>query len=86
MLPHHFSSGMSLKLELPRALIRPFRVLLLDEPTSALDLWSCNLPIRRLNDVRLSGAAVMLSTHDPDLKVGLADRVLLMRRGHLHAA
>ncbi len=35
---------------------------------------------------RKGGAAIMLSSHDPELKAGLADRVLLMRRGHLHAA
>jgi ABC-2 type transport system ATP-binding protein len=86
VLPHHFSRGMSLKLGLLCALIRPFRVLLLDEPTSALDLESSQLLNRRLKEVRLGGAAIMLSTHDPDLKAGLADRVLLMREGHLHAA
>lgn len=86
VLPHHFSRGMSLKLGLLCALIRPFRVLLLDEPTSALDAESSQLLVRRLVEVRRSGAAVMLSTHDPDMKAGLADRVLLMREGHLHAA
>jgi len=86
VLPHHFSRGMSLKLGLLCALIRPFRVLLLDEPTSALDLESSQLLVHRLIEVRKNGAAVMLSTHDPDLKAGLADRVLLMREGHLHAA
>ena len=86
VLPHHFSRGMSLKLGLLCALIRPFRVILLDEPTSALDLESSQLLVHRLIEVRKNGAAVMLSTHDPDLKAGLADRVLLMREGHLHAA
>ena len=36
-LPHHFSRGMSLKLGLVLALIRPFKLLLLDEPFGALD-------------------------------------------------
>jgi ABC-2 type transport system ATP-binding protein len=86
LLPHHYSRGMSLKLGLLFALIRPFKVLLLDEPTSALDAESSALFLRRLSALRDSGAAVLLSTHDPDLKAGLADRVYLLKNGVLHAA
>jgi ABC-2 type transport system ATP-binding protein len=86
LLPHHYSRGMSLKLGLLFALIRPFKVLLLDEPTSALDTDSSTLFLRRLSALRDSGAAVLLSTHDPDLKAGLADRVYLLKNGILNAA
>ncbi len=86
LLPHHYSRGMSLKLGLLFALIRPFKVLLLDEPTSALDADSSALFLRRLSALRDQGAAVLLSTHDPDLKTGLADRVYLLKNGVLHAA
>ena len=86
LLPHHYSRGMSLKLGLLFALIRPFQVLLLDEPTSALDGDSSRLFVRRLAELRDRGAAILLSTHDPDLKAGLADRVYLLENGQLHAA
>jgi ABC-2 type transport system ATP-binding protein len=86
LLPHHYSRGMSLKLGLLFALIRPFKVLLLDEPTSALDTDSSTLFLCRLSALRDSGAAVLLSTHDPDLKTGLADRVYLLKNGILNAA
>lgn len=86
LLPQHFSRGMSLKLGLLFALIRPFKVLLLDEPTSALDGESSLLFIRRLSELRGSGAAILLSTHDPDLKADLADRVYFLKEGSLHAA
>ncbi len=86
LLPHHYSRGMSLKLGLLFALIRPFQVLLLDEPTSALDVDSSKLFLRRLSDLRGQGAAVLLSTHDPHLKAGLADRVFFLRSGVLNAA
>lgn len=86
LLPHHYSRGMSLKLGLVFALIRPFRVLLLDEPTSALDSDSSRLFLRRLAELRSQGAAVLLTTHDPDLKAGLADKVCFLRNGQLHAA
>jgi ABC-2 type transport system ATP-binding protein len=86
LLPHHYSRGMSLKLGLLFALIRPFKVLLLDEPTSALDADSSALFLRRLSDLKGQGAAVLLSTHDPDLKAGLADRVYFLKNGYLNAA
>ena len=86
LLPHHYSRGMSLKLGLLFALIRPFQVLLLDEPTSALDSDSSQLFVRRLSELRRKGAAILLSTHDPDLKAGLADRIYFLKNGQLNAA
>jgi ABC-type multidrug transport system ATPase subunit len=81
LLPHHFSRGMSLKLGLLFALIRPFKVLLLDEPTSALDAESRLLLVERLRELRNQGAAVLLSTHNPQLKVGLADHAYRLADG-----
>jgi ABC-2 type transport system ATP-binding protein len=86
LLPHHYSRGMSLKLGLLFALIRPFKVLLLDEPTSALDADSTRLFIRRLSELRGQGVAILLSTHDPGFKTGLADRVYFLKNGSLNAA
>lgn len=86
LLPHLYSRGMSLKLGLLFALIRPFKVLLLDEPTSALDAGTSRLLIGRLAGLRNQGAAILLSTHDADLKQGLADRVLGLQHGQLTEA
>jgi len=85
LLPHHFSRGMSLKLGLVLALIRPFRVLLLDEPTSAMDHESKMQLVRHLSTLRETGAGILLSTHDLSLKNGLADKVWFMKEGHLRA-
>ncbi len=85
LFPHLYSRGMSLKLGVLFALIRPFKVLLLDEPTSAMDAESSQLLLRRLGELRQQGAAILLSTHDPDLKLGLADRVYRMQAGCLQA-
>jgi ABC-2 type transport system ATP-binding protein len=84
LFPHHYSRGMSLKIGLLFALIRPFKVLLLDEPTSALDAESSRLLVHHLADLRSQGAAILLSTHDPDLKHGLADKVYFMHDGRLN--
>jgi len=86
LLPHYYSRGMSLKLGLLFTLIRPFKVLLLDEPTSALDHDSTQLFIHHLSQMRRQGAAILLSTHNPDLKQGLADQVYFMKNGILNAA
>ena len=86
LLPHYYSRGMSLKLGLLFTLIRPFKVLLLDEPTSALDGDSTQLFIYRLSKLREQGVAILLSTHDSDLKTGLADRVYFLKNGYLNAA
>ena len=86
LMPHHYSRGMSLKLGLLFALIRSFKELLLDEPTSALDGDSTRLFIRRLSELRGQGAAILLSTHDPNLKTGLADQVYFLKDGSLHTA
>jgi ABC-2 type transport system ATP-binding protein len=86
LFPHHFSRGMSLKLGLLLALIRPFKVLLLDEPASALDSESRDLLLRHLVDLRTGGAAILLSSHDPALKHGLADHTYYLKNGHLSRA
>jgi ABC-2 type transport system ATP-binding protein len=86
LLPHYYSRGMSLKLGLLFTLIRPFKVLLLDEPTSALDHDSTQLFIERLSKIKEQRAAILLSTHDPDLKTDLADQVFFMKNGVLNAA
>jgi len=81
LFPHHFSRGMRLKLGLALALIRPFEVLLLDEPTSALDLEGVELLKDELHSYREQGAAILLSTHDPDLIDQLGDRNLVIHTG-----
>jgi len=86
LFPHHYSRGMKLKLGLLLALIRPFKILLLDEPTSALDPESKRLLIQRLVNFRERGDSILLSTHDPKLKHGLADRVYYLKNGQLSLA
>lgn len=83
LFPYHYSRGMSLKLGLLLALIRPFKVLLMDEPLSALDADSRVLLVDRLKVFRSQGAAVLLSSHDPFLKEGLADKVYSLNDGCL---
>lgn len=83
LYPHLFSRGMSLKLGLLMALVRPFKILLLDEPTSALDPASTGLLIQRIAKLREQGASILLTSHDIDLKTTIGDRVFHMAGGEL---
>jgi ABC-2 type transport system ATP-binding protein len=83
LYPHNASRGMRLKLGLLLAFIRPFRALLLDEPTSALDAESTAVLSNHLQRLRGEGAAILLTTHNPDLAQNLADRTLLLQNGVL---
>ena len=86
LYPHNYSRGMRLKLGLALAFIRPLKVLLLDEPTSALDAEGAALLKARLLDLRDRGAAILLSSHDPQVAEELGARRWSMRQGHLWGA
>ncbi len=86
LYPHNYSRGMRLKLGLVLAMLRPFSVLLLDEPTSALDAESSQLLLERLDGLRSHGAAILMSTHNPAMVQGLADRTFHMQHGVLEQA
>jgi ABC-2 type transport system ATP-binding protein len=86
LFPHNYSRGMSLKLGLLLALIRPFKILLLDEPASAIDVGSRELLVQHLLDLRAQGAGILLSAHDPGLKHQLAAKVYCLDNCQLDQA
>ena len=73
------SDGERQKVMIARALAQEPKILLLDEPTAFLDLprrVDLLQLLRRL--ARETGAAILLSTHDLDLALRLADRLWLL--------
>ncbi|MGP4044512.1 sugar ABC transporter ATP-binding protein [Streptomyces sp. 2A115] len=77
------SGGNQQKAVLARWLLRGCRVLLLDEPTRGVDVGAraeLYAVIRRLADDGL--AVLMVSSEVPEV-LGLADRVLVLREGHI---
>jgi len=55
-----------------------FRLLLLDEPTAHLDLSNKARLISLLQELRSSGTTLLLTSHEPDVVLALADDVLLI--------
>jgi iron complex transport system ATP-binding protein len=81
------SSGELLRVQLARSLFqlgeRERCVWLLDEPFSHLDIAQRAFVLKLLRDVANQRAwTIVLSTHEPRDALEIADRVLLLRRGH----
>src|ERR1700722_15326737 len=75
------SGGNQQKVLFARWLMRNPRVLILDEPTRGVDV-SARAAIHRLvNDLAAQGTAVLLISSEMEEVLGLAHRVLVMRRG-----
>jgi ABC-2 type transport system ATP-binding protein len=80
-----FSKGMRQKLGLAIAIAKQADVLLLDEPTSGLDPQATADFKSVLLKLRAEGKAILMSTHDIFRSREIADRVGIMRAGHLVA-
>lgn len=74
----HLSYGQKRKLCLATALLRGPSLLLLDEPLSGLDYPAVGELLGLVENCRNNGVCVVLSTHDLDPFVGLADAFLFL--------
>jgi len=82
--PGAMSGGQQQRVALARALVFQPRALLLDEPLSALDAamrLEMRDEIRRLQQAH--GIAALHITHDQEEALSMADRVAVMRAGHI---
>ncbi len=78
-----YSRGMVQRLALARALLARPSLLLLDEPFTGLDRGGALALGRRLAEVKETGAIVLVVTHDLEAIAGLADHVVILRRGQV---
>lgn len=78
-----FSKGMRQKVGIAIVIIRDAPAIILDEPTSGLDPQAGAEFMDLLEELRGEGKAIFMSTHDIFRARSLADRVGIMKGGHL---
>jgi ABC-2 type transport system ATP-binding protein len=78
-----YSTGMKQKLALAQVFADPVEILILDEPTSALDPSARQDVIGLVSEARSRGQTVIFSGHVLSEVEQVADRVAIMRNGHL---
>lgn len=77
------SGGNQQKVVLGRWISRQPRVLILDEPTRGVDISAKSDLYSLIRQIAKAGAAVIVISSDLMEVIGLGDRILVMREGHL---
>jgi ABC-2 type transport system ATP-binding protein len=78
-----FSSGMTQRLGLARALLKRPPILLLDEPTRSLDPGSAEQFWQVLRSLSREGTTILLATHSFTEAAAVADEVAILQRGRM---
>ena len=78
-----YSQGMRQRVSLARVLMQAPDMLLLDEPFSNMDAESAQSMLATLKAERDRGCTILLTTHQRDLAMPVADEVLTLREGVL---
>jgi ABC-2 type transport system ATP-binding protein len=81
-----FSHGMGRRLSVVLAAFHSPSVLLLDEPFDGVDPMGVEATLGVIDELRLQGAAVLVSTHLLDLAVQSCEEAVVLRRGQVVAA
>jgi ribose transport system ATP-binding protein len=77
------SGGNQQKAVVAKWLLGPVRVLVLDEPTRGMDIGAKRDVMRLIAQLKHQGAAVILSSAEPELVLAHADRIVVMSRGRI---
>lgn len=78
-----YSKGMRQKVGIAFAIIRKAKILLLDEPTSGLDPSATDEFINIIKKLADNGAAVLMVTHDLYCAEKLANKMAILKQGHV---
>ncbi|MFI5764169.1 ABC transporter ATP-binding protein [Streptomyces sp. NPDC051563] len=82
-LPGELSGGQRQRVAVARALVTEPELVILDEPVSALDSANRVQVLEILKELRASGVALVLISHDLGSVAGTADRIAVLYRGEL---
>ncbi|ASJ04872.1 energy-coupling factor ABC transporter ATP-binding protein [Thermococcus barossii] len=79
--PYSLSGGEKQRLAIACVLAMRPKYLILDEPTTGLDAKSATGVVETIRELRKEGHGILLITHDMDLVLELAERVVLLHGG-----
>jgi heme ABC exporter ATP-binding subunit CcmA len=78
----NFSRGMTQRVAIARGLIHTPELVLADEPFAGLDVEATRVVEKVLKKVAAAGGTVVMTNHDLPQSLALADRVVVLARGH----
>ena len=81
--PDRLSGGQQQRVAICRALMMEPELLLLDEITSALDPLLVGEVLEMVGELKSQGATILMATHEMGFAHDAADRIVLLRRGHI---
>jgi len=83
--PRDLSTGERQRVAMGSVMVTHPGALLLDEPTRGLDYGAKQVLLDLLRGWRAEGMAILLVTHDVELAVQAADRIILLENGYITA-
>ncbi|WP_054811569.1 dipeptide ABC transporter ATP-binding protein [Nocardia arizonensis] len=84
LFPHEFSGGMRQRVVIAMAIANDPALIICDEPTTALDVTVQKQILDLLRKARdITGAGVVMITHDMGIAATLADRIAVMYAGRI---
>src|SRR6201747_2998005 len=82
--PHRLSGGQRQRIMIAMALVLEPKLLIADEPTTALDVTTQKQILALIRELQKDhGTAVLFITHDMGVVAEIADKVAVMRHGHI---
>lgn len=82
-LVKNYSQGMKQRIALCRAIIHDPGIVIMDEPFNSLDLTGVIIITELLKDLKSKGKTILMSTHNYEVTLELADRILVLVEGEL---